>query len=392
MIESIQAFLLENNIDGWLVYDFCGSNSIAARVLKIDPSLHRTRAQIYFVPKEGLPILLLHQIESHLLEHLLGQRVLYLGFKQFEARLSELLVGKKRVCMEISYHNQNPYVSAVPAGIVDLVRDLGVEVVSSADMLSCFLARWSDVDLGSHKRAAEILKFCYEGALNFIETGSEVYEKDVETWLYQKLKEHAIEDSHPPIIAFGENSANPHYQIVGRGRMLKKGDVVLIDLWGKEKREDAVFADITVMGFMGERAGSKERAVFDAVRAAQKKAVSAIKEAFSEKRKITGAEVDSICRNQIASAGYADYFLHRTGHNIDTKLHGPGTHLDSFETIDDRILLSSTCCSVEPGIYLPKEFGVRLELDLFIDKEGRVEVTTPVQDDFYYLFAKNDLS
>jgi Xaa-Pro aminopeptidase len=336
--------------------------------------------------------LLLHQIESHLLQDLVADRLLYLGFSDFESKLSKLLSGKKRVCMEISYHNQNPYVSAVPAGIVDLVRDLGVEVISSANMLSCFLARWSDVDLGSHKRAVQILKFCYEGALNFIETASQVYEKDVQTWLYQKLKEHAIEDSHPPIVAFGANSANPHYEIEGKGACLKKGDVVLIDLWGKEKREEAVFADITIMAFMGEKAGPKERAVFDAVRVAQKKAVNAIKEAFCEKRKITGAEVDWICRKQIASAGYADYFCHRTGHNIDTKLHGPGTHLDSFETIDDRILLSSTCCSVEPGIYLPKEFGVRLELDLFIDKEGRVEVTTPVQDDFYYLFAKNDLS
>ena len=389
MIENIQKFLIENNLDGWLVYDFCGSNFLASKVLSIDPHLHRTRAEIYFVPKEGDPVLLLHRIENHLLESLPGQRLSYLSFSELEQNLSKILMGKKRVCMEISHHNQNPYVSLIPAGFVDLVRDLGIEVVSSADMISSFLSRWSDVDLGSHQRAVEILTFCYEGALNFIKESisseSEVYEKDVQTYLVQKLKEHGVEDAHPPIIAFGKNSGSPHYEIEGRGALLASNEVILIDLWGKEKREGSMFADITVMAFSGQKASDKERVVFDTVRSAQKKAIKAVEEAFLAKKRISGAEVDRVARTEITSKGYGEYFIHRTGHNIDTRLHGPGTHLDSFETIDERALLSSTCCSVEPGIYLPGEFGIRLEADLFIHKEGRVEITTPLQDDFYYL-------
>lgn len=388
-MDEIQKFLQENQLDGWLMYDFCGSNHLANEVLNIPPSLHRTRMQVYFVPKEGEAILILHKIESHLLGFLKGERRCYVSFQELQEHLTKLLFGKKKVCMEVAFHNQNPYMSLVPAGFVDLVRDLGVEVVSSANMISSLLSRWSDVDIGSHKRAAEILKFCFEEALVWIKEqivlGKDVYERDVQTFLLEKMKHHSLESSFGPIVAFGQNSASPHYEIKERGALLKKGDVVLIDLGGKEKREEAMCADITIMGFAGEKAGEKEQLIFQIVRQAQRQAILAVEQAFLKKKPITGAEVDHIARTEIVNKGYGQYFIHRTGHNIDKTIHGFGTHLDSFETVDDRLLFPSTCCSVEPGIYLPGEFGIRLEADLLIHKEGRVEMTTPLQDDFYYL-------
>ncbi|MCF7852637.1 MAG: Xaa-Pro peptidase family protein [Simkaniaceae bacterium] len=388
-IQAIQNELSQTEIEGWLIYDFHCRNEIAMSILDIAKETHLTRPIFYWVPKAGEPILLLHRIEGHHLRHLLGKKELYLGYAQLVEKLNGILSGKKTVMMEMSEFNQIPYLGQVPAGVIDLIRSLNIKVVSSGDLLQCVINRWEEDELSMHRRAVNGLVEAYQEAFSSIRheinRGKRPTEKDVCELISSRLTEMGLVFDGEPFCAVNANAANPHYQFEERGDTMGEGDLVLIDLWARENHMNAPYADITVMGFIGSDIPSKMQEVFSIVREAQKQTIALIQKKTAQHQPISGAEADRHCRNVIIQAGYQDYILHRTGHNIGVQLHGPGAHLDSFETVDHRCLLTKTCFSVEPGIYIPGEFGVRLEADVYIHEDGQVEVTTPIQDAFYLI-------
>jgi Xaa-Pro dipeptidase len=377
MIEKAQKYIQDEKLDGWLIYDFHKSNELAHRFLKIPAEVMATRRFLYWIPVQGSPVKIVHAIESHMLDHLPGEKRVYSSWQSLEKEIERVVEGCSRVAMEYSPKNAIPYVSKVDAGTVDLIRSFGVEVCSSANFLLYFTSCLDDQQMDSQTRAAAALSEIVDGAWGLIagRLTSGITERDVQKWIQEQYVERGLVTDSGPIVAVNANSADPHFMTPDSGSSsIKEGDFILIDLWAKEKGDRTVYGDITRVAVAGEPT-AKHLEVFNIVRSAQKAGIDLVKSRFSGKKLIQGWEVDEVVRTTIKDAGYGDYFIHRTGHNIEVELHGSGTHMDNLEMHDVRPIVPMTCFSVEPGIYLPGEFGVRLESDVQIHRDGRVVVT-----------------
>jgi len=285
----------------------------------------------------------------------------------------------KRVAMEYSPRDGNPYVSRVEAGTVELVKSLGIDVASSGDLIQLFEAAWDDEQIASHFAAEKVTNSAYGVAWKFIadeiRSRGETTEVAVRDVIMDHFARHGVTTYHPPIVGVGPNSGDPHYETgTGANTSIRRGDFVLIDLWGKLDQPRAVYSDLTRTGFVGETVPDQFTKVFKVVAAARDAAIACVKSAFAAKRPLQGWEVDDACRAVIVAAGYGDRFVHRTGHSIGQEVHGNGANMDNLETHEERLVLPRTCFSVEPGIYLP-EFGVRSEINVFVDPQSQVHVT-----------------
>ncbi len=385
-IEGVKKHLAEEKIDGWLIYDFQGMNPLARDFLEISSDAHITRRYFYWIPKEGSPIKIVPFIESHILDHLPGEKKVFLEWEVLHAALKEVLQGKKVVAMEYSSKCALPYVSKVDAGTIDLVRECGVEVVSSASFLQHYSCVWDDFMLKSHELAAKVLEDAVDATWSHIaaclKENISITEYEVSQFILGQIHKAGCIMDGEPICAFNENSANPHYGPSKEGsKVLQKGDLILIDLWCKKKEERSVYADITRIAVAGKKLPEEIAKVFKIVRLAQKTATDFIQEKLDKKQIVKGFEADRACRKVIEDAGFGKYFTHRTGHNIHINAHGPGAHLDSLETLDDRPLIAKTCFSIEPGIYLPGKFGIRLEYDVYIKEDGKLVITGGIQEE-----------
>lgn len=379
-INQIQKQLTEQKLDGWLLFDHHGSNKFVRELLNIGPETLLTRRFFYWIPKSGEPLKILHRIEGDSLEFLPGKKELYLSWNDLEQVLGRLLKENKRIAMEYSPRGANPYVSVVDAGIVELVRELGAVVVSSAELLQRFTSVLDEKQIESHLTAADVLIKTADRAWEFIAShlkqGKTITEYDVQQFICREFQAANCVTEGLPICAVRENTALPHYQpFKNQCKTIEKGDFILLDLWCKKSTPHAVFADITRVGVAASEPTLKQKEVFEIVQKAQTKATDFVFESFQKKKAIQGAVVDDVSRKVIVEAGYGKYFTHRTGHSIDTSVHGGGAHLDNFETQDTRQLLPGTCFSVEPGIYIPNEFGVRLEYDILIKHDFSVHIT-----------------
>lgn len=386
-IQEIQKQLQFYKIDGWLLYDLHGSNPLALSVMQIPPDVLMTRRCFYFIPAKGNPQKIVHKIESHNLDHLPGEKKSYFSWKELHHLLGETLHGVNRVAMEYSPNQAIPTVSVIDGGLIDLIRSYGAKVVSSAPFLQAFTCLWSDEQYHLHKEASAVLENAVSGAWDLIKNHlaqeRPINEYQVQQFILERFEKEGCVTEGEPICGVNGNAADPHYiPTKEKNRPIKKGDLILIDLWCKKDLSHAVFADITRMGVAADKPTPKQQEVFSLVRKAQKAGTDLIIKRYSEGREIQGGEVDEVVRRVINEGGYGDYFTHRTGHNIHTVNHGPGANLDSIETDDHRPLIPRTCFSIEPGIYLPGEFGVRLEYDVYIHKDGKVEVTSPPQEGF----------
>lgn len=389
-IEIVQRRLVESGVDGWLLYDFHKSNPLAHQVLGIPAEKHLTRRFFYWIPAKGEPVKIVHEIETSALDPLPGQKLIYLKWQTLHACLEEVLREAKHVAMEYSPKNAVPYVSKVDGGIIDLVRGCGCSVVSSSSFLQYFTCVWDQKNLELHLAAAEVLDKTAEKAWNLVSDafakGKRITEYDLQQYIRKEIESNGCIMEGLPICAVNAHSADPHYAPPQEGSSeIKKGDFILIDLWCKKNQPEAVYADITRVAVAASAPTPKQQEVFSIVRKAQKQAVERLKEAFAKKEEIRGCDVDEVCRKVITEAGYGAFFTHRTGHNIHTETHGPGANIDSLETFDDRKILPMTCFSVEPGIYLPKEFGIRLEHDVVILEDGQIKVTGGIQDTIKHL-------
>jgi Xaa-Pro aminopeptidase len=390
-IQKAQRYLKEMHLDGWLLYDFRGNNELARHFLEIPSSKITTRRFFYWIPVKGEPIKIVHAIESGILDHWPGEKRTYLTWQSFEKEVEKTLKGIKKVAIEYSPRNAIPYVSRVDAGTVDLVRSLGVEVVSSADFLPHFTAVLNKQQGESHIRAAKACDEIADGVWKWIgeqiRQGKVISEYDIQQKILADFKKRDLVTVHSPTVGVNANSADPHHKpSKDHSSPVRKGDFVLIDLWAKEKGEGAVFADIARVGVVAQRATKRQEEVFGIVRNAQKAAVELIKSRFAHKRRIEGWEVDDAARKVIRDAGFGEFFTHRTGHSIEISLHGSGAHMDNLEMHDVRPILPGTCFSIEPGIYLPGEFGVRLEHDVYIHQDGTAEITGGEQEAIICLF------
>lgn len=384
-VAAIQRALREDgSVDGWLFYDFRGSDPLGYRVLLLDASTHVTRRWYYWIPTIGSPRKLLHRIEPHILDPLPGEREEYVSWEQQRTLLEHLLRGSRRIAMQYSPLNAVPYVSRVDAGTIELIRSFGVEVVSSADLIQMFEARWTDRQLESHQYAAAALRRIVDEAFDHVREAvvreNGLTEYGLQQFILSRIREAGMMTSSAPIAAVSEHSADPHYGPAMTGSAkIQRDDLVLIDLWAKQSGAGSVYADITWTAYAGSTVPEKHRAVFDVVRQGRDAALEFVRARIQAGQPPFGYEVDAACRKVIQGAGYGDQFVHRTGHSIGEEVHGNGANIDSLETQDTRRLMPRTCFSIEPGVYLPGEFGIRSELDVFLTERDALVFGLPLQ-------------
>lgn len=391
-VSAIQATLKTYNLDGWLLYNFRQSNIFASKLLELPPHLTQMRRYFYFIPAQGTPQKLVHGIEQYNLDHLPGTKTVYVSWQSLQDGLKKILAGVASVAMEYSPNNAIPYVSKVDAGTVELIRSFGVKVVSSADIVQYFEARWTDEQRADQFDASKILRKTVDIAFGFIgerlRAGQKVTEYDVQQRMVQYFTENGLDIDDAPNCSVNANAANPHYEPTKEiFSEVKKGDCILIDLWAKKKKPESVYSDITWVAYAGEKIPEKYQKVFEIVKGARDTAVDYLKKEFGSGRKVRGCDVDDVTRKYIADKGYGEYFIHRTGHNIGVEVHGNGANIDNLETHDQREIIPETCFSIEPGIYLPGEFGIRLEIDVYVSKEKKIIIPgEPIQQEIVKIY------
>ena len=383
-LDRIQFALRASKLDAWLFYDHHNRDPLAASILDLPANGHITRRWYYLIPAQGEPRKLVHRIEAGKLDSLPGGKRAYSSWQELERELAAMLEPHTKLAMQYSPRNAIMYVSMVDAGTVELVREMGKQIVSSADLVSQFQAVLTDAQLATHFEAQQRIDRILAEAWPLIgqrsrsATGMQpgTHEFDIVAWLKEAIAREGLITEHGPNVSAGPNSADSHYEpSAASSRPIRSGDFLLIDIWAKLADDPAaVWYDITWTGVIGREPSEREQQVFHTVRDARDAAIRSVEQAFAAGEPIAGFEADDAARAVIRGAGFGEFFTHRTGHNIGTEIHGAGAHLDNLETHDVRLILPRTCFSVEPGIYFPSEFGVRSEVDM-IAYPGRAVVT-----------------
>jgi Xaa-Pro dipeptidase len=383
-IKAIQNELRANKIDGWLFYDHHHRDPIAGNILGLGANGMATRRWFYFIPSRGEPRKLVHRIEEGALDSLAGRKFVYAGWEELHKALPKVLSGSKKVAMQYSPDNNIPYIGLVDAGTVELVRKLKKKVVSSADLVQTFEARWTPEQLLTHRSAGRVIDQITQGAFQraaaFVREGSPLSEFELQQWILSQFRDNHLVTDEPPIAAVQPNNGSPHYEPKqSSSSPIRAGDLLLLDIWGKLDQPGSVYYDITWTGYLGARVPDAYAKIFRIVRHARDSAIEFVRKAVADGRAIHGWEVDRVARAVIVKAGYGKHFVHRTGHSIGQQVHGNGANMDGLETRDDRMIVPYTCFSIEPGIYLPG-FGIRSEVDVHVD-EREARVTGAIQEE-----------
>ncbi len=381
-IAAIQRGILDEGLDGWLFFDHHERDPLAYRVLKFRPHGTMSRRWYFFIPAAGDPVGLVHRIEPHVLDELSGQKRAYAGWAEQLQGLRDMLGASRRVAMQYSPNCAVPYVSMVDGGTIDLVRGLGVEVATSANLVQLFEARWSAAQLEMHLEAGRRVDRVRAQAFGFVEealrSNRPVGEFDVKRFIRQAFEREGLITDHGPIVAVNAHMSDPHYEPeAGSSAAIQPGDAPLLDMWAKLDQPGAVYYDITWTGYCGATPPSPIERVFEVVTGARDRAVEKVRGAMAAGATLHGFEVDDAARHFIRDQGYGEYFIHRTGHSIGEEVHGTGANMDNLETHDERRVIPGTCFSIEPGVYL-EGFGIRSEVNVFVEEKG-ARVTGQVQ-------------
>ena len=380
-LSAIQRALRERNIDAWLFYDHHHRDPISYRVLGLPENLMVTRRWYYLIPAQGEPVKLVHKIEAGHLDTLPGAKHQYAGWQELFDSLKRMLTSYRDIAMQFSPNNFVFTISMVDAGTADLIRGLGKNIVSAADLIAQFEATWTDDQIKSHFAARDSIDAITAGA--FQEIGRRVrsggtHEHEIQRWILDAFARENCITSDPPVVAVNANSGNPHYDPSADHPVpIREGDFVLLDIWAKKNTPGAVYYDITWVGIVGNSPSDHQREIFKIVSEARDIGVKTVQDAVSRHQPIAGWQVDHAVRGHINDAQYGDYFIHRTGHSIATEVHANGANMDDLEIHDERLILPNSCFSIEPGIYLP-EFGVRSEVNVLV-RPGSAEVTGRIQ-------------
>lgn len=380
-IAQMQQAIGDAGLDGWFFYGFHDVDLLGAKILELPSKPHFTRRWFCLIPAAGKPRKLVHRIEAGILNSVPGESRQYLAWRELQEGLGWLLQGQKRVATQYSENSAIPYVSRVDGGILDLLRKNRVEVVSSADLIQLFDAVWSPEQVRLHETAAEklaeVLTETYAYLRNQIERVGRTDEFSTQAFMGERFKTKKLVSDSLPIVACNANSGNPHYfPTQGTSQPIRRGDFVLLDLWAKEDTREAVYADYTWTCFVGSPIPRRIAEIFSVVRRARDRGVELVAEAIQAGRQISGWQVDDAVRQVIHEAGYGGYFIHRTGHSLGTEVHGNGVNIDNLETQDRRRILPGIAFTIEPGIYLPHEFGIRSEINVLVEA-GSIRVTGP---------------
>ena len=383
-IESLQKALRQDGLDGWLFYSFRGSDPIAENILRLDHAKFTTRRWFYFVPAGGTPQKVVHAIEPATLDSLPGDKHVYLPWQQLHQLLRQVLTGVKKVAMQYSPLNTIPYISRVDAGTVELIRSLGVEVVTSADLVQVFEAVWDDEQLDTHLYAAKHMREIVDEIVGEVgrrvREGVSVTEVEIQDFIVKQYDQRDLTAGHPPIVAINAHSADPHYAPnLDDNLPMRKGDFLLVDMWSKRRVPHAVYDDITWTFFIGDSVPAEHQKIFNVVRDGRDAAIRAAQQRYPTGEVLYGWQIDDEARKSITNAGYGEYFLHRTGHSIHEEVHGNGANIDNLETQDSRRLMARTCFSIEPGVYLKGTFGVRSEVDMYLSEKEAIVTGLPIQ-------------
>jgi Xaa-Pro dipeptidase len=392
-VAAVQTALRSDGLDGWLLYDFRGLNPIAAGITAV----HRqgghlaTRRWYYLIPSSGEPRALVHAIEKNSLAHLPGASTRYAGRDQLEAGLRQLLGGMKRIAMEYSPGCAIPYISRIDGGTLELIRQTGVEVVSSGDLVQRFLAVWNAAQIATHQRASEklyrIKDRAFALAAERLRNGVATTEFDIQQAMAGWFREEGLVADAEPNVSAAENAGNPHYlPTATTHRAIRADEILLLDLWGKLGDNGAVFADITWVGYTGRAVPKRYADAFAAVAAARDAGIALVQQAARSGRELHGWEVDRAASSVLKERGYSDQILHRTGHSLGESVHGDGVNMDDYETHDDRRLLPGTGFTIEPGVYFVGKdgFGVRTEINMIVGPADAT-VTGPIQTEILSL-------
>jgi Xaa-Pro aminopeptidase len=378
-LSHIQSILRESGIDAWLLYDFRHSNPIAWQTLDLPPETHCSRRWAVIIPAEGEAIKIVNGIEVHTLGTVAAREVRYATRNDWESAITSALQGKKRIALEYSPNNAIPVVSWVDGGTVEWLRSLGFDLHSSAEIVQKYSAVWSKEQFDDNKATAKLLRTAMMRCLGYVRTnilaGKTVTEYDVQQEIWRFFEANSMTSYALPSVSVNENSANPHYQPTAeQNATIKRGDVLLVDMWAKMTKPNSVYSDITWMAYIGEEVPERPAMLFNTIAAGRDAALKLLYDNFSSKP-IRGCDVDDACRKVIDDAGFGQYFIHRTGHSITTDTHGSGANIDNFETQDIRRLIPMTSFSIEPGIYIPNEVGLRTEIDVVISEAGEIIVS-----------------
>jgi Xaa-Pro aminopeptidase len=385
MLPRLQRLLAEANLDGWLLYDFRGTNAIAAGLLGFEGLC--SRRVFALIPRDGVPIGIQHAIEPGPWAHWPKEWPLrvYSGWRALEAEVATLVAGK-RVAMEYSPGDAIPYLDRIPAGVLELVRASGATVVTSGELVSQVYAAWTPAQLASHERAAAhiaaIARETIEHAGAMVAAGTPAAEHELQARILDAFARAGLETDHGPDVAASESAANPHYApSAATPRLVRRGDVLLVDLWAREP--GGVYADQTWMGSLG-TPSDKVQQVWEAVRDARDAALTLLRDRIAAGTIVRGGEADDAARAVIEARGYGPHFWHRTGHSIDSReLHGSGPQIDNLESRDDRVLIPGVGFSIEPGVYLPGEFGIRSEVNAYVGDDALLVTPGVAQRDLF---------
>lgn len=387
-VAEVQEALAEAGLDGWLLYEFHGHNPVASSLLGLEST---TRRSFTLIPSEGEPVALIHAIESSSWRDWPWRTRSYSGWREMEDELARLLEAAARVAMEVSPRSAVPTLDLVPSGIVELVRDLGAEPESSGDLVTAFHATWSPRQLRAHRRSAEVVarvaREAMERAAEAAVAGDPTTEGELSSWILDALDEGGVGVDTDCIVAVGSRAADPHYSPGERGAEIEVGALLLVDLWGRASEWD-VAADQTWMGFLGPELPDEIAEVWSAVRDARNAVVDFLRERHASGDEVLGYEADDVARAVIRDRGYGEFFVHRTGHSIDTELHGSGPNLDNLETRDERRLVPGVGFSVEPGVYVPGRLGVRSEINVHWGEDGPEVTPADPQDEVFLLLGR----
>jgi Xaa-Pro aminopeptidase len=384
-VNRIQSLLAEHGLDGWLFHDFHNRDHVAYRILGLDAHKMTTRRWYAWVPRAGEVVRVVSAVEEHRIDGVPGHKVVYRSWRELREALGRFLRPGLKVAMQYSPENEIPYVSLVDAGTVELVRTYGVQVVTSADLVQVFEAVIDPEGYRLHREAGVIIDRIRQGAFEEIgrclRAGEPVDEYGMRCWINDRFGQAGLTcDGDLPIVAVNDHAADPHFEPrPDNTRPIRPGDAVLIDLWARHDRPDGIYYDITWCGYVGERPPGRQEELFGIIARARDAAVALVTSRFATGQPCFGWEVDDACRQVVVEAGFGDYFVHRTGHSIGREVHGNGVNIDNLETRDSRRIVPGICFSVEPGIYLKGEIGVRTELDVFVRHDGVPEVTGEVQ-------------
>ena len=370
--EIIREALTKEGADAWVIVDYENRNKTLVEFLG---NRMLTRKIFLVFPRDKKPFIICHSIDTVFLrdEEITKNfdlKVYHTWQEMLDIEKKEFAEYKK-VLMDISEFGLLPRISLADYGSVEFIKSLGIEVASSGNLLQRFSALYSDrayeLQLLANKKTLMIKDEAFAKIKELILKNGETSEYEIQKFICDRFHEEGMVYDDPAIVAIGKNASDPHYGPSKEvSSPIRKGDLVLIDMWAKMDDPEGVYADITWMGYVGEEVPEVYAKRFEIL----KKAIEADFEFLKNelpKRAVAGYEVDQISRDYIKEAGFAEYFVHRTGHNIavDVSPHGPGVNIDNYESHDTREIIDGVTFSLEPGIYAP-DFGMRSETNVYI--------------------------